>query len=55
MELCGILTRSGVRQKLAQRGASPPKRGGYRKLRSFQIAQLVYDVTLRFCDHYINK
>ena len=32
-----------------------PKHGGYRKLRSFQIAQLVYDVTVRFCDRYIEK
>lgn len=32
-----------------------PKHGGYRKLKSFQIAQLVYDVTVRFCDRYIDK
>jgi hypothetical protein len=32
-----------------------PKHGGYRKLKSFQIAQLVYDVTVRFCDRYIEK
>ncbi|MDY0221561.1 MAG: four helix bundle suffix domain-containing protein [Desulfobacterium sp.] len=32
-----------------------PKHGGYRKLKSFQIAQLVYDVTVRFCDRYINR
>jgi len=32
-----------------------PKQGGYRKLKSFQVAQLVYDVTVRFCDRYINK
>ena len=32
-----------------------PKHGGYRKLRSFQIAQLAYDVTVRFCDRYIEK
>ncbi|MEW6061678.1 MAG: four helix bundle suffix domain-containing protein [Bacteroidota bacterium] len=31
-----------------------PKHGGYRKLKSYQIAQLVYDVTVRFCDRYIN-
>jgi four helix bundle suffix protein len=29
--------------------------GGYRKLRSFQVAQLIYDVTVRFCDRYIDK
>ncbi|HDZ12960.1 MAG TPA: four helix bundle protein [Bacteroidetes bacterium] len=32
-----------------------PKHGGYRKLKSFQIAQLVYDVTVRFCSRYIDK
>jgi len=30
------------------------KHGGYRRLKSFHIAQLVYDVTLRFCDRYID-
>ena len=29
--------------------------GGYLKMKSFQIAELVYDVTVRFCDRYINK
>jgi four helix bundle suffix protein len=32
-----------------------PAHGGYRKLRSFQLAQLVYDVTVRFCDRHINR
>jgi four helix bundle suffix protein len=32
-----------------------PKHGGYRKLKSFQVAQLIYDITVRFCDRYINK
>lgn len=31
-----------------------PLHGGYRKLKSFQLAQLVYDLTVRFCDRYIN-
>lgn len=31
------------------------KHGGYRKLKSFQVAQLVYDVTVRFCNRYINR
>ncbi len=30
-----------------------PQHGGYRNLKSFQIAQLIYDVTVRFCDRYI--
>ena len=32
-----------------------PTHGGYRKLKSFQIAQLVYDVTVRFCDRYVDR
>src|SRR5213080_1146525 len=32
-----------------------PLHGGYRKLKSFQVAQLAYDVTVRFCDRYIQK
>lgn len=31
-----------------------PKHGGYRHLKSFQVAQLVYDLTVRFCDRYIS-
>lgn len=32
-----------------------PAHGGYRKLKSFQVAQLAYDVTVRFCDKYIDR
>lgn len=32
-----------------------PKHGGYRNLKSFQMAQLAYDVTVRFCDAYVDK
>jgi four helix bundle suffix protein len=32
-----------------------PPHGGYRKLKSFQVAQLVYDVTVRFCERYVDK
>lgn len=31
-----------------------PKHGGYRNLKSFQVAQLVYDVTVRFCERYVD-
>jgi four helix bundle suffix protein len=31
-----------------------PSHGGYRKLKSFQVAQLAYDVTVHFCNEYIN-
>ena len=29
--------------------------GGYRNLKGFQVAQLAYDLTVRFCDRYISK
>ncbi|MCP4643866.1 MAG: four helix bundle protein [bacterium] len=29
--------------------------GGYRNLKGFQVAQLVYDLTVRFCDSYIDR
>jgi four helix bundle suffix protein len=32
-----------------------PKHGGYRNLISFKVAQLTYDVTVRFCDRYIDR
>src|SRR5881397_794675 len=32
-----------------------PLHGGYRKLKGFQVVQLVYDVTVRFCDRYVEK
>jgi len=32
-----------------------PKHGGYRRLKSFQMAQLVYDLTVRFCERYVNR
>ncbi len=32
-----------------------PKHGGYRKLKSFQVAEVVYDLTVRFCDKYIDR
>lgn len=30
-----------------------PKHGGYRNLLSFQIARLIFDITIRFCDRFI--
>ncbi len=32
-----------------------PKHGGYRNLKTFQIAQLVYDLTVTFCDRHIDR
>ncbi|MFC1453187.1 four helix bundle protein [Verrucomicrobiota bacterium] len=32
-----------------------PKHGGYRNLKSFQVAEIVYDLTVRFCDKYVDR
>ncbi|MGC8774809.1 MAG: four helix bundle suffix domain-containing protein [Chlorobaculum sp.] len=40
---------------MSEREKLIPKHGGYRRLKSFQVAQLVYDVTVRFCDQYVEK
>jgi hypothetical protein len=32
-----------------------PSHGGFRKLRSFQCAQGVYDGTVIFCNRFLNK
>lgn len=32
-----------------------PPHGGYRTLRSFQVAELVYDGTVVFCDRFVDK
>jgi four helix bundle suffix protein len=32
-----------------------PPHGGYRKLRSYQTAELVYDATVAFCNRFIDK
>jgi len=32
-----------------------PPHGGYRKLKSFQVAQLVFDLTVRFVEAYIDR
>lgn len=32
-----------------------PSHGGYRELKSFQHAELVYDATVKFCDRFIDK
>jgi len=31
-----------------------PPHGGYRELKSFQHAELVYDCTVKFCDRFID-
>jgi four helix bundle suffix protein len=32
-----------------------PPHGGYRKLKSFQMAELCFDVTVRFCERYVDR
>ena len=32
-----------------------PPHGGYRNLKGFHLAQLIYDVTVRFCDRYLDR
>ncbi|HVU17050.1 MAG TPA: four helix bundle suffix domain-containing protein [Candidatus Didemnitutus sp.] len=44
-----------VQQRRTIQNSLIPAHGGYRRLRSFQIAQLVFDVTVRFCDRYIDR
>jgi four helix bundle suffix protein len=40
---------------MAEKESLIPKHGGYRKLKSFQVAQLVYDLTVRFCELYVDR
>lgn len=32
-----------------------PAHGGYRQLKSFQHAELVYDATVKFCDRFVDR
>ncbi|MBI4514646.1 MAG: four helix bundle protein [Deltaproteobacteria bacterium] len=32
-----------------------PRHGGYKRLRSYQKAEIVYDATVYFCDHFIDR
>ena len=51
--------RSNRRARSATATADPepliPPHGGYDHLKSFHLAQLIFDVTVRFCDRYIDK
>jgi len=42
-------------KRAAEREALILRHGGYRKLKSFQVAELVYDVTVRFCERYVER
>lgn len=32
-----------------------PKHGGYRHTKTWQLADLIYDVTVRFCDKFVDR
>jgi len=32
-----------------------PPHGGHRELKSFQMAEIVYDATVAFCDRFIER
>jgi hypothetical protein len=32
-----------------------PPHGGYRELQSYQMAEIVYDATVAFCDRFISR
>ncbi len=32
-----------------------PRHGGYRNLKTFKLGELIYDVTVRFCDKYVDR
>ena len=32
-----------------------PKHGGYKNTKTWQLADLIYDVTVRFCDKYVDR
>jgi restriction system protein len=36
-------------------GGIIPPHGGYRELQSFQMSELVYDATVKFCDRFIDR
>jgi len=40
---------------LSDNSALIPNHGGYRKLRSFQVAEIIYDGTQIFCDRFVSR
>jgi len=46
---------AGDREEMSGSENLIPKHGGSRKLKSGQLAQLVHDITVRFCDRYIRR
>src|SRR5262245_22718219 len=54
MDSDGLYGRNGHDSPMNSDGLLP-KHGGYRKLKSFELAQLCYDTTARFCDKYVDR
>jgi four helix bundle suffix protein len=42
-------------KEFSMTGGFIPPHGGYQKLLSFQKAEIVYDATVYFCDHFIDR
>lgn len=42
-------------EKCPHSGGLVVSHGGYRELKSFQHAELVYDATVKFCDRFIDR
>jgi restriction system protein len=40
---------------MAEESKIIPPHGGYQKLKSYQMAEIVYDATVKFCEHFIDK
>lgn len=52
-----LRTNKAREDKMTDKQKSPqliPPHGGYRELQSFQMAEIVYDGTVIFCDCFIN-
>jgi restriction system protein len=45
----------GARSSPAPNEQLIPPHGGYQKLKSFQMSEIVYDATIAFCDRFIDK
>jgi restriction system protein len=56
--LAGVSDRSDSSDRSEKKASSPgliPTHGGYRNLRGFQVASIVYDGTVIFCDRFVSK
>lgn len=42
-------------EKKGQHESVIPKHGGYENTKTWQLADLIYDVTVRFCDKYVDR